>query len=162
MSSLLRPGQRLADRYLVKSSLGVGRLGVTYHVTDLDTGREVALKMIFRHLLFSKRDRDRFQLWMESTRSLMTARLAAPQRSGRDETIGSFVVTELIDAPSLAAVQRTRGKLPRLHGVAELVAQIRVALDSLPTERPHGGLHPGNLLMCPDRVVLTDLCTYEG
>ena len=43
---LLRSGQRLADR-CDRAPLGVGRLGVTYHVTDLDTGRDVALKMMF-------------------------------------------------------------------------------------------------------------------
>lgn len=162
VNSLLRPGQRLADRYLVKRSLGVGRIGVTYHVTDLDTGRDVALKMIFRHLLFSKRDRARFQSWMEAARPLSTSRVAAPQRSGRDERFGSFVVTELIDAPSLAALQKARGTTANVAEVAALVTQLRVALDGLQDAPPHGGLHPGNVLVLADRVVLTDLSTYSG
>ena len=162
VNSLLRPGQRLADRYLVKRSLGVGRLGVTYHVTDLDTGRDVALKMIFRHLLFSKRDRARFQSWMEAARPLSSSRIAAPQRSGRDERFGSFVISELIDAPSLASLQRVRNRPAHVTEVAALVTQLRVALDGLESAPPHGGLHPGNILVLPDRVVLTDLSTYRG
>ena len=160
--SLLRSGQRLADRYLIKRSLGVGRLGVTYHVTDLDTGRDVALKMMFRHLLFSKRDRLRFQDWMAATRSLSSPCLAAPQRSGRDEEVGSFVINELIDGPSLAQVQASRTARPGLDEVASLVAQLRRALQELPSDQPHGGLHPGNVLILPDRVVLTDIATYQG
>ena len=160
--SLLRSGQRLADRYLIKRSLGVGRLGVTYHVTDLDTGRDVALKMMFRHLLFSKRDRLRFQDWMAATRSLSSPCLAAPQRSGRDEEVGSFVINELIDGPSLAQVQASRTVRPGLDEVASLVAQLRRALQEQPSDQPHGGLHPGNVLILPDRVVLTDIATYQG
>jgi len=162
VNSMLRPGQRLADRYLVKRSLGVGRIGVTYHVTDLDTGRDVALKTIFRHLLFSKRDRARFQAWMEAARPLSSSRVAAPQRSGRDERFGSFVIAELIDAPSLASLQRVRNRPANVAEVAALVTQLRVALDGLESAPPHGGLHPGNVLVLPDRVVLTDLSTYQG
>ena len=113
VDSLLRTGQRVADRYLIKRSLGIGRLGVTYHATDLDTGREVALKMIYRHLLFSKRDRKRFQAWMETARGFASDRIAAPLRSGRDEHFGSFVITDLIDAPSLAELPECRTNLPK-------------------------------------------------
>jgi serine/threonine protein kinase len=162
VDSLLRTGQRVADRYLIKRSLGMGRLGVTYHATDLDTGREVALKMIYRHLLFSKRDRKRFQAWMETARGFASERIAAPLRSGRDERFGSFVITDLIDAPSLAELQRASGRSAGLGEAARLVDQLRQALEGLQGSAPHGGLHPGNILVLPDRLVLTDLQTNRA
>jgi serine/threonine protein kinase len=162
VDSLLRTGQRVADRYLIKRSLGVGRLGVTYHATDRDTGREVALKMIYRHLLFSKRDRKRFQAWMETARGFANERIAAPLRSGRDDRFGSFVITDLIEAPSLAELQRASGRPAGLGETARLVDQLRQALDGLQGSVPHGGLHPGNILVLPDRVVLTDLQTNRA
>ena len=48
---------------------------------------------------------------------------------------------------------------PGARRVASLVI-LRRALQELPSDQPH--VHPGNMLILPDRVVLTDIATYQG
>lgn len=55
MSYMLEPGSRLGS-YEIKRILGVGGFGVTYHATDVNLNRDVAIKEYFPGIAFREKD----------------------------------------------------------------------------------------------------------
>ncbi|WP_410817063.1 WD40 repeat domain-containing serine/threonine protein kinase [Micromonospora sp. 050-3] len=156
--------QRLvAGRYRLGGLLGRGGMGVVWRATDELIGRTVAVKEIRAPIGLPTDERRLF-----GERALREARTAGRinhpavvaihdlvPATGDDEAV--YIVTELVDAPTLADLLDREGALPPARVMA---IGIRM-LDALRAAHAVGVVHrdvkPGNIMVLPgDEVKLVD------
>ncbi|MGV9213969.1 WD40 repeat domain-containing serine/threonine protein kinase [Micromonospora sp. RB23] len=159
-----QPAQRLvAGRYRLESVLGRGGMGVVWRATDELIGRVVAVKEVRAPAGLTGEDRLLF-----GERALREARTAGQinhpavvaihdlvPASGDDEA--AYIVTELVDAPTLADLLDQEGPLPPARATAIAVRM----LDALDAAHSVGVVHrdvkPSNIIVLPgDGVKLLD------
>lgn len=155
------PGSRVvAGRYHLHSPLGRGGVGVVWSATDELLGRQVAVKEI---VLPYATDPDERAVLLE--RALREARAAARLHHPSlvsvydvvEEDGRPWIVLELVQARSLAAVVTEEGPLPPLR-VAEIGLQLLAGLETAHRAGiVHRDVKPGNVLLTTDgRARLTD------
>ena len=150
----------IAGRYALLQEIGRGGMGVVWLAEDRTIGRRVAIKEL--HLPAGVPQEERRILEERVLREARAAgRLNDPgvvtvfdvlQESG-----ATYIVMELIQAPTLAALVARQGPLPP-EAVARLAGQL---LDALDTAHAAGIVHrdvkPSNIMVLPNgRVKLTD------
>ncbi|MEU5784614.1 serine/threonine-protein kinase [Micromonospora lupini] len=159
-----QPAQRLvAGRYRLESVLGRGGMGVVWRATDELIGRVVAVKEVRAPGGLTGDERRLF-----GERALREARTAGRinhpavvaihdlvPASGDDEAV--YIVTELVDAPTLADLLDREGALSPARVTAIGVRM----LDALDAAHSVGVVHrdvkPGNIMVLPgDAVKLLD------
>lgn len=154
------PGSRVvAGRYHLHSPLGRGGVGVVWSATDELLGRQVAVKEILLHAT-DPQERD---VLLE--RALREARAAARLHHPSlvsvydvvEEDGRPWIVLELVEARSLAAVVADDGPLPPAR-VAEIGLQLLAGLETAHRAGiVHRDVKPGNVLLSADgRARLTD------
>ncbi len=153
-------GRVIAGRYAVSEEIGRGGMGIVWLAEDRMIGRHVAIKEL--HLPAGIEPEERSVLEERVLREARTAgRLNDPgvvtvydvlQESGN-----TYIVMELIKAPTLTAVVRERGPLPQ-DTVARLAEQLLSALESAHAAGiVHRDVKPSNIMVLPNgRVKLTD------
>jgi len=125
-------GRLVASRYMLKTPLGRGGMGVVWRAYDAVLGREVAVKqVVFPPTL---PDSERRAAQARVMRAAQTAaRLNHPGAVTLYDVIQdqgtSFIVMELMRAPTLAELVRAEGPLPP-ERVAEIGAQVASALEA--------------------------------
>ncbi|MGI8810610.1 MAG: protein kinase domain-containing protein [Acidimicrobiales bacterium] len=146
----------LAGRYRLKRLIAKGGMAEVWEAVDEILGRPVAVKILHPHLAADESFRERFR-----REAIAAARLAHPNvvatfDTGTDEGV-TFIVMELVDAPTLRQVLNDGG--PMAPGrVVHVGAQ---AADALHYAHRAGVVHrdikPANMLICPDgRVKVAD------
>ncbi|MGW5050041.1 serine/threonine-protein kinase [Actinokineospora sp. NPDC004072] len=159
---LVAPGNQrvIAGRYRVLNELGRGGMGVVWLAEDTTIGRHVAIKEL--HLPEGVPAAERMVFEERVLREARTAgRLNDPavvtvydvvQESG-----ATYIVMELIQAPTLADVVRERGPL-RSDAVARLAEQLLSALESAHQAGiVHRDVKPSNIMLAANgRAKLTD------
>ena len=142
----------VADRYALRAPLGRGGMGVVWRAHDAVLGREVAVKEVVFPPTMAEQERGPAQ-----ARVLREARAAARLNHPSAVTLydvvqdggGTFIVMELVNAPTLAYLVRASGPLP-VARVAEIGAQIAGALEAAHAAGiVHRDVKPGNV-MVPD------------
>src|SRR6266542_3987539 len=134
----LAAGRIIANRYALKTSLGRGGTGVVWDAYDLLLGREVAVKEVVPPPTLPDTERRSAQ-----ARVLREARAAARLNHPGAVTIydvlqdrgGTFIVMELVRAPTLAELVQAEGPLP-----AERVAEIGAQVASTLAATRHGAV----------------------
>jgi serine/threonine protein kinase len=148
----------VAGRYALLGELGRGGMGVVWRAQDQVIGRQVAIK----ELKFPDGVEDASVL---SERMLREVRAAGRLNDPAVVTVydvvneggATYIVMELVEAPTLADLVRERGPLP-----AQQVAQVgERVLSALRAAHAAGIVHrdvkPANIMVAPDgRVKLTD------
>ena len=146
----LAAGRIIANRYALKTSLGRGGMGVVWDAYDLLLGREVAVKEVVLPPTLPDTERRSAQ-----ARVLREARAAARLNHPGAVTIhdvlqdrgGTFIVMELVRAPTLAELVQAEGPLPA-ERVAEIGAQVA---STLAVAHRAGIVHrdvtPGNVMV---------------
>src|SRR5918993_277765 len=124
---MARPAVRriIADRYVLRAPLGRGGMGVVWRAQDGVLGREVAVKEVVFPPTMPQEERRPAQ-----ARVLREARAAARLNHPGVVTLydvlqdrgGTFIVMELVKAPTLADLVRAEGPLP-----PERVAEFGIA-----------------------------------
>jgi serine/threonine protein kinase len=155
-------GRLIAGRYRLGRLLGQGGMGFVWHAHDQVLDREVAVKEVF----VPDHNEDRSERAFREARA--AGRLNHPGIVTIHDLVSdegrSWIVMELVRAPSLEAALRESG--PMAPG---RVARIGLALlEALRAAHEAGILHrdikPGNVLLPGDRAVITDfgIATIRG
>jgi eukaryotic-like serine/threonine-protein kinase len=146
-------GRMVAGRYLLGATLGRGGMSVVWQAHDAVLGREVAVKEVVLPPLLPQPERRSAQARvMREARA--AARLSHPGAVTVYDVVRdggqTFIVMELVGAPTLADLIRDEGPLP-----PERVAQIGVQLaGTLESAHRAGIVHrdvkPGNVMVAED------------
>jgi hypothetical protein len=140
----------VADRYALKAPLGRGGMGVVWRAQDAVLGREVAVKeVVFPPTMPDEERRPAQARVMREARA--AARLNHPAAVVLYDVVqdhgGTFIVMELVNAPTLADVVRRDGPLP-VERVAEIAAQVASALEAAHQAGiVHRDVKPGNVMV---------------
>lgn len=150
----------IADRYVVRDELGRGGMGVVWRADDQVIGRTVALKELPTPPGFSPEERE---IYLQ--RVLREARTAGRLNDPAVVTVydvvsegdSTYIVMELVSAPTLADVIKREGPLA---GERVLAIAVQV-LGALETAHAAGIVHrdvkPSNIMVLSgDRVKLAD------
>jgi eukaryotic-like serine/threonine-protein kinase len=155
------PERIVADRYLLERPLGKGGLGVVWLARDRLLDREVAVKEISFPATLSEHERDSLRAGV-LREARAAARLVHPGvitvydvLSEQDRT---FIVMELITAPTLAEIVARWGPLPP-ERVARIGLQVAYALQAAHQAGiVHRDIRPANVMVAADGTTwLADL-----
>lgn len=140
-------GEELDDRYLIKSVLGRGGMGVVYVAEQSLIGREVALKVLRRDMVQDETSVKRF---------LREAKAIASLKSSHTVTLHDFGVTgdgllyytmELLEGRSLARIIKDEGPIEHRRA-AGLVLQACESLEEAHEKNIlHRDLKPDNVFV---------------
>jgi eukaryotic-like serine/threonine-protein kinase len=146
-------GTRLGP-YEVVAPLGAGGMGEVYRARDTRLGRDVAIKVLPRHLSSSPEGRARFEREARTVSSLNHPHICTLHDVGREGDT-DYLVMELVEGETLAA-RLARGPLPAPE-VLKLGAQIAEALERAHRAGVvHRDLKPGNVMLTRTGAKLMD------
>jgi eukaryotic-like serine/threonine-protein kinase len=141
----------LADKYRITELLGEGGIGVVYKASDLQTGKDVAIKFLIEEQTDSTEEQQMRQRYFEREITLLNTirhpSIVSLLDSGFTRLGLPFFVMEYIDGQTLAQVIRKEG--PLLVGRAFRILQsLCSALDCI---HQHGAIHrdlkPENIMI---------------
>lgn len=140
--------------YRIQGMLGSGGAGSVYRAVDAD-GVPVALKVLHPHLARDDEARTRLSREVRSLQRLQHPGVARVLDAEVD-TVEPFIVTELIDGPSLEDEISSGGPL-EASDLFELADQLHDALVAVhEAGLVHRDLKPANILIGPEGPVLID------
>jgi serine/threonine protein kinase len=143
-------GRLVADRYELKAPLGRGGMGVVWRAQDSVLGREAAVKEVVFPPTMAEEERGPAQ-----ARVMREARAAARLNHPGAVTLydvvkdhdSTYIVMELVNAPTLADLVRAGGPLP-VERVAQIGAQVASALEAAHQAGiVHRDVKPGNVMV---------------
>ncbi|WP_440104512.1 WD40 repeat domain-containing serine/threonine protein kinase [Streptosporangium sp. H16] len=161
-------GRLVAGRYRLINVLGRGGMGTVWRARDESLHRQVAVKELIlpdhldvsaRETLYKRMQREARAAAQLKHSAIITVHDHVVEADGRP-----WIVTEIVDGPSLDEVLRTRGRLPPQR-VAAIGRQILAALTVAHAAGiTHRDIKPANVLLEGERVVLTDfgIAAVEG
>jgi eukaryotic-like serine/threonine-protein kinase len=139
-------------RYRIERLLGSGGMAVVYCAHDEELSRTVAVKLPAEHLAEDEEFRARFLREARVAARLSHPNVVAVYDAGEDEG-RPFIVMEVVEGETLAAVLARRGRL-RPDEVVDLGGQAAAGLEHA---HSHGLVHrdvkPHNLLLRDDGVL---------
>ena len=146
----------LGNRYEIGRLIGRSAMTRVLEAWDRHGHRHVALKVLVDRLAADEAFLERLDREARTAASLSHRNIAAVQGVGAD-TCTRFVVTELVEGPSLRGMLADRGPLPPV-GAARVAASVCAALAAAHANGVvHGHLTPANVLLAVDgRVKVTD------
>src|SRR4029450_7918714 len=153
-------GRVIADRYVLRTPVGRGGMGVVWRAQDRVLGRQVAVKeVVFPPTMADEERRPAQARVMREARA--AARLNHPGAVTLYDVVqdqgGTFIVMELVEAATLADLVQAQGPLAP-ERVAELGRQLASALEAAHgVGIVHRDVKPGNVMVAADgRVKLAD------
>jgi serine/threonine protein kinase/tetratricopeptide (TPR) repeat protein len=154
--TILPPGTRLAGRYEILDTIGVGGMGEVYRVCDHDLDQIIALKLVKSELASDSESVLRFK------QELLLARRISHRNVVRifdmRETAGlKFITMEYVEGRTLTGILAEKKKLPAAEAI-EIVSQICSGLMAAHDEGViHRDLKPSNIMRdAQGRVVIMD------
>ena len=146
----------LGNRYEIGRLIGRSAMTRVLEAWDRHGHRHVALKVLVDRLAADEAFLERLEREARTAASLSHRNIAAVQGVGAD-TCTRFVVTELVEGPSLPDMLADRRPLPPV-GAARVAASVCAALAAAHASGVvHGHLTPANILLAVDgRVKVTD------
>jgi eukaryotic-like serine/threonine-protein kinase len=160
-SSQFVPGTVCANRYTLHRILGAGGTGVVYHATCQVTEREVALKVVHRHLISNTQVMKRFEREARILSELSGDHLVAVIDFGTDEEGRMYMALEYVEGIPLDSYMLHHSPV----AVEDSVRIVRELCCALKSAHEHGIVHrdlkPANVLLeiidqQPHRVRVVD------
>ncbi|HEY1959136.1 MAG TPA: protein kinase [Polyangiaceae bacterium] len=147
-------GAVLADRYEIRAMLGEGGMGAVFRAYDRELDEDVALKVLHLEAAADAAALMRFRREVKLARRVTHRNVARTFDLGTHEKL-RFLTMELIGGQSLGALaKRERLALPEILRVGLEIARGLAAAHVVGVV--HRDLKPDNVMLCEDRVVLTD------
>lgn len=142
--------------YRIDSELGRGGMGVVYRATHVESGQEVAIKVLPAEMARDPGFAERFAREITTLQKLAHRNIVQLIEPGEDQGY-QYYVMEYVEAKSLDKIVATERRLPWTR-VVEIAIQI---CQGLKHAHDHGVIHrdlkPANLLITADNTVkLTD------
>jgi WD40 repeat protein len=133
-------------RYVVQATLGDGSTGVVYRGRDETLNRDVAIKVLHRHLLESPKERETFLAEARLLAALDHPVIVPVYDVGQTEDGLCYLVAKLVPGTDLR-VRLRQGKPTRGEAVA-IVARVAEALDYAHRQHLiHRDIKPANILL---------------
>jgi HAMP domain-containing protein/predicted Ser/Thr protein kinase len=151
--TMLEPGQKLGNRYEVKSVLGMGGMGVVYKAHDNELGEVVAIKTLKPDMIAHDSSAlERFKSEIRLARRISHRNVVRTHDLG--EINGLYYITmEYVDGKSLKDLIRERGRLPA-SAVLPIAKQLCRALEIAHEEGIiHRDIKPQNMVVEADGVL---------
>jgi|GEM_PF-1186592 len=144
-----KPGDLFLDRWRLEAVCGRGGMGTVYRVTELASGRVMALKVLSREAADEPDGIDRFRREVEILSRLKHAAVPAIYGFG---VVGDrpYFLEELLEGGDLKSSIRSRGAFP----APEAAALVATMADALEAAHRLGVIHrdvkPQNILLAKD------------
>lgn len=148
---------QILDRYEILAQVGQGGMAVVYRGMDRSLRRQVAVKVLHRHLAQHAEARERFAREARAVAKLRHENILEIFDFSGEDALESYIVTELIDGPTLT--QLIADHPPRYPEIGAMIAA--QVCRALAHAHSFGILHrdvkPENIMIRADGVVkLTD------
>lgn len=142
--------------YQILDEIGQGGMSVVYRARDAATDREVAVKVLHRHLARDPEARQRFAREAKAVARLKHRNIPMLHAFSAEDEETSYLVTELVDGAPFSTLLRDHDVLPETGALVVLGVA-----EALGCAHDHGIIHrdvkPENILVGRDGVVrLTD------
>lgn len=161
MSDALKAGEIIDGRYRVERRLGRGSAATVYAARDVDSGRDVAIKVMRARLTNNREAMARFRLEADVQTRLSHRNVAALYGRGVVGNDQPYLAIELLRGRSLRDVVKSEAPI-RPRRVASYGFQALGGLEAIHRSGIlHRDLKPANLMLEPspgpvERVVLID------
>ncbi len=150
---VIHAGTKLGPFEIV-APLGAGGMGEVYRARDMRLGRDVAIKILPRHLSASVEFQTRFEREAKSISLLSHPHICTLYDVGHEDGM-SYLVMELLEGQTLSG-RIEKGPMP-LDNVLRYGAEIASALDAAHRKRVvHRDLKPGNIVLTKAGAKLLD------
>ena len=147
--SVPAPGVVLFGRYRLDERLGQGGIAEVWRAHDEQLDRDVAIKLLHRHLLPDERSRERFAAEARAVAGLSHPGIVTVHDVVADDEQAAIVL-ELVDGEALSDVLARRGRLPEIAAAA-VTAEIAHALQAAHDRGlVHRDVKPANVLLSVD------------
>lgn len=150
-SPLLRPGDRVADRYLVERIIGTGGMGVVVAAKHLGLGRTFAIKLLDPRYAGSTEATNRFLREARASAQLHGEHVVQVTDMGEtilpDRSMAPFLVMELIDGTDLSKTTATKKPLPPLEAVWIILQACEALAEAHAVGIVHRDIKPANLIV---------------
>jgi serine/threonine-protein kinase len=150
------PGVLLVGRYRLDERVGQGGMAEVWRAHDEQLDRDVAIKLLHRHLLPDERSRERFAAEARAVAGLSHPGIVTVHDIVVDDGLAGIVL-ELVDGETLNDVIAREGRIAEA-GAAAITAQVAHALQAAHDRGlVHRDVKPANVLLSPDgRARLVD------
>jgi eukaryotic-like serine/threonine-protein kinase len=161
MSQLARPGETIAGRYRVVRPLGLGSIAEVYAAHDTKRDRDVALKIIRRHVARDPEMLSRLDREAKVQQMIRHRNVAKLYGGGLTERNEPYLVVELLHGRSLRDLVLSEGPLPCQRAAGYAWQALQGLAATVEVGVLHRDLKPANLMLEPaegdtERVVLID------
>lgn len=150
LASPLRGGEIFDDRYLLKDELGRGGNAVVYRATQLDLGRDVAIKCLSRDKLYDSTSVERFLREFRILSDLKHKNIMLVYHVSRSADGTPYAACEFINGRSLRQIQLNETILPWKRAVS-IASEIA---EACAYAHRHGIVHrdlkPENVMLVED------------
>ena len=150
-STVLKPGDIIAERYRVVAPIGRGAMGTVYRAEHVQISKVMAIKLLHPELQQNPENVTRFHREAESASRLNHPNTVHVFDFGRTKSGALYLVIEYVDGDDLAKVLGKGGPMP-FGRVAYLCAQVAGSVeDAHAAGIVHRDLKPENIVIAEGR-----------
>lgn len=161
-TSIYRIGSLVSDRYELTDVLARGPLGVLYRALDQEVEVDVTLKVIDPSFMESDQEREHFVDTIGSLRRVIHNNVVRYFDVNCDDE-RCFYVTQFLEGLTLRKVIDLRKEKNERFSIAEVEPLFQQLCAALSVDNAtHGCLKPGNVIVLPDLLKVTDLKLAEA